>query len=121
MLPYIALGPRQRVSADPAMSLPVLARAGAIGPDYFTTLGVRMRAGRSFSREDTAAREPVAIVNDILAAQLWAVQGADSLGAVLGRQVWIEGRAHSSCCAPTATRRRSRKSCGASLPRSAAV
>lgn len=94
-LPYIALGPRQRVSADPAMSLPVLARAGAIGPDYFTTLGVRMRAGRSFSREDNSAREPVAIVNDILAAQLWADRGADALGAVLGRQVWIEGRPHA--------------------------
>ena len=93
-VPFIAMGPQQRVTADAATTAPVAARGGAIGPNYFTTLGVRMRAGRTFTEADAIGAEPVAIVNDVLANQFWATTNASSHGAALGKQVWIEGRPH---------------------------
>ena len=91
-VPYLAAGsggPRG-VSANPATSAPMQVRGGAIGPAYFTVLGVSMRAGRTFTDADTHASEPVAIVNDLLAGQLWPGSDAAPQSA-LGRQVWLEG------------------------------
>jgi hypothetical protein len=51
-----------------------------------------MRAGRAFADADAATAEPVAIVNEVLAAQLWP---ADAFQSVLGRQIWIEGSART--------------------------
>jgi hypothetical protein len=42
----------------------------AITPGYLDILKIPMRAGRSFSDEDTAGSMPVAIVNDMLARRL---------------------------------------------------
>lgn len=41
-----------------------------ITPDYFDTLGIRLRAGRDFNDADTATSEGVAIVNESFARQI---------------------------------------------------
>lgn len=93
-VPFVAMGPSQRVAPDAATSVAVAARGGAIGPNYFATLGVRMRAGRAFTDADAIGAEPVAIVNDVLATQLWATTNANAHASALAKQVWIEGRPH---------------------------
>jgi putative ABC transport system permease protein len=90
-VPFLAIGPYRPVSIDPATAAPIQARGGAVGPSYFSVLGVTMRAGRAFSHADSNASEPVAIVNDVLAEQLWpGTYAAPQRG--LGRQVWLEGK-----------------------------
>jgi putative ABC transport system permease protein len=42
-----------------------------VGPDYFATLGVALRAGRDFNAADRAGTAPVAIVNETAARRLW--------------------------------------------------
>jgi predicted permease len=42
-----------------------------VGPGYFTTLGLPLRAGRDFTAQDQAGAAPVAIVNQALARRLW--------------------------------------------------
>lgn len=56
--------------------------AGAVkvGPGYFATLGITLRSGRDFTSSDIGG-EPVAIVSEALAAQLWPS------GQALGRLV----------------------------------
>lgn len=91
-VPYAGMGPPRRVAPD-ASTAPIAIQGGAIGPEYFSTLGVRMRAGRLFTSADTTSSEPVAIVNDVLATQFWP--GNDgSPAAAIGKQIMIEGRAH---------------------------
>src|SRR5688572_25103054 len=91
-VPYAGIGPPRRVAPD-ASTVPSAIRGGAIGPGYFSTLGVRMRAGRMFTAADTASSERVAIVNDVLATQFWP--GNDgSPAAAIGRQIMIEDRSH---------------------------
>jgi len=43
----------------------------SVSPEYFTTLGVQMRSGRSFEANDGAADPQVAIVNEAFAAFYW--------------------------------------------------
>ena len=45
-----------------------------VGPDYFRTLGIPVRAGRPFSENDTATGEPAAIVRQALADKYWPGQ-----------------------------------------------
>jgi len=49
-----------------------------ISSNYFKTLGVDVRLGRDFSRHDSLASTPVAIVNETLARRLWP--GGDPIG-----------------------------------------
>jgi len=49
-----------------------------ISPGYFRTLGARLLSGREFNDADAASGVPVAIVNQLLAAQFWP--GEDPLG-----------------------------------------
>ena len=91
-MPFLAQGATRQVSSHASMSMPVPVRGGAIGPSYFSTLGVAMRAGRPFADADSAGGEPVAIVNEVLAAQFWP---GDALQSVIGRQVWIDGSART--------------------------
>src|SRR6185436_19842318 len=37
------------------------------GPEYFATIGLRVLAGRTFTREETATRAPVALISRPLA------------------------------------------------------
>jgi predicted permease len=50
----------------------------AVTPDYFTTLGTRLRRGRGFTAVDNASARPVVIVDEGLAAAEWP--GQDPLG-----------------------------------------
>ena len=43
----------------------------AVNAGYFTTLGIEIRQGRTFSPSDTLGGEPVALVSETLARQLW--------------------------------------------------
>lgn len=51
--------------------------------DFFTTLGIQLAAGRTFSEADDRSAPPVAILNRSAAARFWADQ------AVLGRRVFV--------------------------------
>jgi len=42
-----------------------------VSPDYFTTLRMHMLEGRAFTDADTSTSQPVAIVNQTMAARLW--------------------------------------------------
>ncbi|HEX7284005.1 MAG TPA: ABC transporter permease [Vicinamibacterales bacterium] len=43
----------------------------AVGPDYFTTIGVPLVAGRPFTNDDVENKRRVAIVNETLARRYW--------------------------------------------------
>jgi putative ABC transport system permease protein len=69
----------QRLGAGRAAKAPVLAAA----PGWFETLGVPIVAGRGFTAADREGREPVAIVSQSLARQLWPH------GGELGSRVFV--------------------------------
>jgi predicted permease len=52
-----------------------------VGPGYFETLGIPIVAGRGFTRADDEGAEPVAVVNETLAARYWP--RADPVGSRL--------------------------------------
>jgi len=58
-----------------------------VGPAYFATVGMPLLAGREFTRADDENSEPVAIVNQAMAAQYW--RGGDPVG----RRLRVKGRA----------------------------
>lgn len=62
---------------EPAAWMPVTA-------DYFKTLGIAVTRGREFTKDDSLASPPVAIVNARLARQLWPGESP------LGRQLAID-------------------------------
>ncbi len=62
---------------------PVVAAAMVVSPDYFQTVGVSIRQGRSFSSADPA-RPRVAVVNESMAGRLWP--GGSPLGRLFGAQ-----------------------------------
>jgi putative ABC transport system permease protein len=82
-----AAGRRERVTADAAGSNAVEAERAAITPDFFKALGVPLRAGRAFTRQDSLSAREV-IVNEALANHV--LQGRDPIGA----QIWVAGKAH---------------------------
>jgi predicted permease len=55
------------------------AEYNAVGPDYFSTLGIPIASGRAFTRGDDESAAPVAIVDQSMAAQFW--KGADPVGS----------------------------------------
>ena len=93
-IPYLAGGVIRRAAPDAAGTAPILARGGSVGPDYFSTLGVTMRAGRVFNAGDAANGAPVVIVNDLLAGQVWP-EAVGAPQAALGRELWLEGQPHT--------------------------
>jgi predicted permease len=58
-----------------------------VGPGYFDAMGIPIRAGRDFSRQDASARPRVVIVNETLARRFWPGQQA------VGRLVELNGDA----------------------------
>jgi len=58
-----------------------VAHSDVVSAGLFATLGVKPLAGREFERLDTLGSQPVAIVNQSLARQLWP--GQDALGKSL--------------------------------------
>jgi putative ABC transport system permease protein len=63
-----------------------------ISPRYFDVVKTPLVHGRPFSASDDAERQPVAIVNETLAARLWP--GADAIG----RRLWLETAASPAPC-----------------------
>ncbi len=57
-------------------STAVMADNRAVTPGLFETLGVQLVAGRFFTEDDDARREPVVIVDDQLARRAWPGQSA---------------------------------------------
>jgi putative ABC transport system permease protein len=57
-----AIAPSERVPGAGMIS---------VSPDYFTTMRMRILEGRAFTDADTATSEPVAIINQTMAARLW--------------------------------------------------
>jgi predicted permease len=57
-----------------------------IGPDYFATVGIPLLSGRGFARSDNEIAAPVAIVNDVMAAQYWR---GDS---PIGKRLQVKGK-----------------------------
>ena len=53
----------------------------AVSPDYFATMGIRLRAGRVFRDDDELRKNPVAIVDDAFAERYFA--GRDVVGQEL--------------------------------------
>jgi predicted permease len=62
-----------------------------ISPDYFKTIGVRLRAGRFFRDSDAVDTAPVAIINEAMARQYWPRQNPLGHRFQLGRVpgVWF--------------------------------
>ena len=52
-----------------------------ISPDYFNTMKMVVRRGRTFNKDDKAGTEPVIIINEALARR--SLRGADSIGRQL--------------------------------------
>ncbi len=48
----------------------VVTRGAIVTPDYFRTMGIGLRAGRTFNARDTAGAEPVVIVNEAFVRKL---------------------------------------------------
>src|SRR5262245_47302506 len=86
-VPYSASGPLQHVSADATGSNAVKAERALVGPEFFATLDVPIRAGRGFTYEDASAAR-VAMVNETLARRLF------DAGDPLGRRVWVGERSY---------------------------
>jgi putative ABC transport system permease protein len=47
-----------------------------VSPEYFKTIGIALRQGRSFNDGDNAQSMPVAIINETMARQYWPGEGA---------------------------------------------
>jgi putative ABC transport system permease protein len=86
-IPMNVDGRRQSVSANATGTNAVQAEQISIGPDFFSTLGVPMRAGRGFTRVDTPQTR-AAIVSESFARQVFG----DS--SPIGRQVWMDKTAY---------------------------
>ena len=72
------------VASDPTATKPLYAGYNTIGPAYFETMGIDLVGGREFSSQDSAAAEPVVVVNEHLARTLWGGENP------LGRQLRFE-------------------------------
>ncbi|MDQ3667093.1 MAG: ABC transporter permease [Acidobacteriota bacterium] len=60
-----------------------LVRFALVSPDYFQTLGISVRQGRTFATEDKTNSQPVAIINETLARRFFANQDP------LGQTIWM--------------------------------
>jgi hypothetical protein len=73
----VAIGDYWPLQAPPARQFEAdggsTADGGVLGvsPDYFTALGISLRAGRSFTGADTFGAEPVTVISESLARRLW--------------------------------------------------
>jgi putative ABC transport system permease protein len=62
-----------------------MAEGHSVSPDYFRTLGMKLRAGRGFTEQDTENTPTVIVINETLARRLFA--GEDPIG----KRLRIEG------------------------------
>jgi predicted permease len=85
--PMAVGAPTERVSAAPG-AIVVAAEHVSITPDYFTTVDVPMRAGRTFTAADASGQPRVTIINETLARQLWGDRN------VVGERITSDGNAY---------------------------
>jgi putative ABC transport system permease protein len=83
-VPYAGGGREEQVATDAGVTNAIAASRSLVTADFFSTLGVAIRAGRPFSTTDSAATR-AAIVNETLSKQL---------GVTVGRQIWIGQKAY---------------------------
>ncbi len=57
-----------------------------VGERYLETMGIPLVSGRDFTRADDEAAQPVAIVNDVMAAQYWRGENP------VGKRLQVKGR-----------------------------
>src|SRR4029434_2513969 len=81
-VPYSEYGPMQPVSSDASGSNPVKAERALVGPEFFATLDVPIRAGRGFTYQDLPASH-VVMTNETLARRRF------SAGDAIGERLWI--------------------------------
>jgi putative ABC transport system permease protein len=55
-----------------------------VGPGYFNTLEIPVKAGRAFTLSDRMGSEPVAVVNQAMVRRYWAGQSP------IGRRMWLD-------------------------------
>ena len=84
--PFAGAAARERVAGDAGGSNAVLVERATVTGDFFSTLGVAMRAGRTFSSQDSPAAR-IAVANESLAKRLFP--GASAVG----QRIWIAGAA----------------------------
>ena len=70
--------PTQTIEAEAGAATVRTTRAGmvAMSPGYFSIVGIPIRRGRDFATTDGSAAEPVAIVSETLARELWPAGNA---------------------------------------------
>jgi putative ABC transport system permease protein len=76
---FYPVGPEVPASQDQSA-----ASFGAVNPDYFSTTGIRLVAGRAFEERDDAAAPPVVIVNETLARRTFGARSPLGEKLVLG-------------------------------------
>jgi macrolide transport system ATP-binding/permease protein len=69
----------------PVEQLPVI-DSNEVSPAYLATMGIPVLEGREFTRSDNESAPPVAVVNQVMAQQLWPGQDA------IGRRIQVRGR-----------------------------
>jgi hypothetical protein len=85
--PYSGAAPRERVAADAGGSNGVVVERATVTGDFFSTLGVPMREGRTFSSQDSPAAR-IAVASESLAKRMFP--GASAVG----QRIWIGGAPH---------------------------
>jgi predicted permease len=71
--------------------VPTRAHPRSVTPGYFQAMGMRLKAGRLFTADDTATAPPVVIVNETMAKRYWP--DASAVGkriGLSGTTEWIE-------------------------------
>lgn len=66
-----SLGVQQVDVRGDTQHLPRMAHVFFCGPEYLPTVGLALRSGRDIGERDVAGAQPVALVNESLARQLW--------------------------------------------------
>ena len=66
-----SLGVRRVDVRGDTQHLPRMAHVFFCGPEYLRTVGLALRSGRDIGERDVAGAQPVALVNESLARQLW--------------------------------------------------
>jgi putative ABC transport system permease protein len=85
--PVSGYAPRLRLSLQPGAPAEANAVYRVVSPDYLRALAIPCLKGRFFSVTDTAAGEPVAVINETMAKRAWR-SGEEPLG----RRIEINGK-----------------------------
>lgn len=88
--PLQAAPPREVSASRPGGAPPTRAGVSSVSTEYFSTLGIEVRDGRAFTRDDRAGAPDAAIVSETLARTLWPDRGA------VGEQLWMAPPAGST-------------------------